>query len=43
MATKELTTTNQTALDTQKTEQLATSEKFTNKVLKEFGLSLIHI
>ena len=37
MATKELTTTNQTELDTQKTEQLATSEKFTNKVLKEFG------
>ena len=37
MATKEITTTNQTALDTQKTEQLSTSEKFTNKVLKEFG------
>lgn len=37
MATKEITTTNPNTLDVQKTEQLATSEKFTNKVLKEFG------
>lgn len=37
MANKEIATTQQTALDAQKTEQLATSEKFTNKVLKEFG------
>lgn len=40
MATKEITTTTTNALEAQKTEQLATSEKFTNKVLKEFGGSV---
>lgn len=38
--TKEIATTTQNALEAQKTEQLATSEKFTNKVLKEFGGSV---
>ncbi|MBR2896831.1 MAG: recombinase RecT [Oscillospiraceae bacterium] len=40
-AKNELATTQQAgALDTPKTDQLATSEKFTNKVLKEFGGSV---
>ena len=41
MATKnELATTQGAEMAAQKTEQLATSEKFTNKVLMEFGGSV---